>query len=161
MASCGIPFLLPYVEWKGHMLIDGGLTDNFGMEYAQATFPDQRIFGLALGSYGESMKVLRYLSELFQLKSEENMKRLISGGKLLAETKNGDYSGSLYTLAPSVHFAVLNTVYDTLNFQLDIKHRTLLMTDGIKIYSALNAICTTTRRVLEDELDKRGERDSR
>jgi len=55
--SISIPGIFPVVPHKKHLLMDGGVTNNFPVELAKQKYPKNEIIGVALNKFQEDQKI--------------------------------------------------------------------------------------------------------
>lgn len=57
LGSMSIPGIFPPVSYEKHSLVDGGLLNNFPVEKAKETYPQNRLIGIYLNQFLENQKI--------------------------------------------------------------------------------------------------------
>jgi len=55
--SIAIPGIFPVVNYKDHVFMDGGVTNNFPVVQAKQAYPNHEIIGIALNKFKEQQKI--------------------------------------------------------------------------------------------------------
>ena len=64
MGSMALPGVFAPVEYENHLLVDGGVTNNFPIDYAKKQHPNSKIIGILLGKFKTHQKVSNILDTL-------------------------------------------------------------------------------------------------
>lgn len=64
LGTIAIPWIFPAIERNDHLLIDGGVTDNFPIEVAKKSFPQNKIIGISLNKYRSNPKIKNLFDNL-------------------------------------------------------------------------------------------------
>ncbi|HBB03450.1 TPA: hypothetical protein DCZ39_00905 [Patescibacteria group bacterium] len=64
LGSMSIPGIFPIVPYQKHMLMDGGVTNNFPVEYAKSMYPKHEMIGIALNKFKENQKIKNIFDNL-------------------------------------------------------------------------------------------------
>ncbi len=83
--SMSIPGLFPPVEYKKHLLVDGGVLNNFPVDLAKNMYPKHKIIGVALNKFEKNQKIKTIMDNIIV-----NFE-IILRSKLLKNTKLVDY----------------------------------------------------------------------
>lgn len=59
-----LPGVFAPVEYENHLLVDGGVTNNFPIDYAKKQHPNSKIIGILLGKFKTHQKVSNILDTL-------------------------------------------------------------------------------------------------
>lgn len=59
-----IPGVFTPIEYEKHLLVDGGVTDNFPIDYAKKQNPNTKTIGILLGKFKTNQKVKNILDTL-------------------------------------------------------------------------------------------------
>lgn len=62
--SMSIPGVFAPIEYEKHLLVDGGVTDNFPIDYAKKQNPNTKTIGILLGKFKTNQKVKNILDTL-------------------------------------------------------------------------------------------------
>jgi NTE family protein len=81
MGSVSLPILFPPVEYQDYLLVDGGVMNNFPVDFAKKRFPTKEIIGITMSQFKENQPVKSIISMtqvcfdlMFAKKVEENKK---------------------------------------------------------------------------------------
>lgn len=83
--SMSIPGVFPPVEYRNHLLVDGGVLDNFPVDKAKRKYPKAKIIGVALNKFEKNQRIKSSVDNLIV-----NFE-IILRAKLLEDTKKVDY----------------------------------------------------------------------
>lgn len=64
LGSMSIPWIFPVVPYETHVLMDGGVTNNFPVEFAKTQYPNNEIIGIALNKFKENQKIKNIFDNL-------------------------------------------------------------------------------------------------
>ncbi len=64
LGTIAIPWIFPVIERHHQLLIDGGVTDNFPIETAKKSFPQNKIIGISLNKYRSHPKIKNIFDNL-------------------------------------------------------------------------------------------------
>ncbi len=57
LGSIAIPGVFPPIEYKNHMYIDGGTSNNFPVSLAKKAYPKQELIGISLNKFKENQPI--------------------------------------------------------------------------------------------------------
>ncbi len=57
LGSVSMPGIFPVRKYQNHLLMDGGATNNFPVEFAKKSYPDNEIIGIALNKFQENQVI--------------------------------------------------------------------------------------------------------
>ncbi len=64
MWSMAVPGIFAPVEYEKHLLVDGGVTNNFPIDYARKQHPKAKMIGILLGKFKTNQKVNNLMDTL-------------------------------------------------------------------------------------------------
>lgn len=64
MGSMAVPGIFEPVEYEKHLLVDGGVTNNFPIDYARKQHPNAKMMGILLGKFKTNQKVKNLVDTL-------------------------------------------------------------------------------------------------
>lgn len=64
MGSMAVPGIFEPVEYEKHLLVDGGVTNNFPIDYARKQHPKAKMIGILLGKFKTNQKVGNFFDAL-------------------------------------------------------------------------------------------------
>jgi NTE family protein len=83
--SMSIPGVFPPVEYRNHLLVDGGVLDNFPVYKAKRKYPKAKIIWVALNKFEKNQKIKSIVDNII-INFE-----IVLRAKLLEDTKKVDY----------------------------------------------------------------------
>lgn len=64
MGSMAVPGIFPPISFEEHVLVDGGILNNFPIDLAKEAYPESKIIGILLGKFKKHQKVTNMLENL-------------------------------------------------------------------------------------------------
>lgn len=64
MGSMAVPGIFPPIPFEEHLLVDGGILNNFPIDLAKEAYPESKIIGILLGKFKKHQKVNNMLENL-------------------------------------------------------------------------------------------------